>query len=100
MKLTWVIQLGKNVFAINNVIKVLTFHELDLTKVSGRGLYGSETDARDVPGTARDFSNGPGRVGKKVMSSGRPAPGLKNRPVQTSIVNHQKFKSDSLQHPE
>ena len=52
MKLTWVIQLCKNVFAINNGI-VLTFHELDLTKGHGRGLHGPETDAMPVPGLAR-----------------------------------------------
>ena len=40
MKLTIVIQLCKNVFAINNGIIVLTFHELDLSKGLGRGLHG------------------------------------------------------------
>ena len=49
MKLTWVIQLWKNVFAINNGIIVLTFHELDLTKGRGRGLHGPESDARPNP---------------------------------------------------
>ena len=40
----------KNVFAINNGIIVLTFHELDLTKGRGRGLHGPESDAKSVPG--------------------------------------------------
>ena len=45
----------KNVFAINNGIIVLTFHELDFTKGRGRGLHGPESDAIPVPGPARDL---------------------------------------------
>ena len=54
----------KNVFAMNNGIIVLTFHEQDLTKGCGKGLHGPEPDARPVPGPALDFSNGPGWAGK------------------------------------
>ena len=52
----------KNVFVLNNGIIVLTFDELDLTKGRGRGLHGPESDERPVPGSDRDFSNGPGRA--------------------------------------
>ena len=58
MKLTWVIHLLKNVFAINNGIIVLTFHEQDLTKGYGRALHEPEPEWDSYP--ARDFSNGPG----------------------------------------
>ena len=54
----------KNVFAINNGVIVLTFHELDLTKGLGRVLHGPESDVMNVPSSARDFSNGPGRASK------------------------------------
>ena len=43
----------KNVFAINNGIIVLTFHELDLRKGRGRGFHGPKSDARPVPSPAR-----------------------------------------------
>ena len=49
----------KNVYAINNDIIVLTFHELDLTKNHGRGLHGPKSDMRPVPSPVCDFSNGP-----------------------------------------
>ena len=56
MKLTWVIQICKNVFAVNNGI-VLTFHAQDLTKGYGRGMHRPRSDwqVRD------DFSNELGR---------------------------------------
>ena len=78
----------KNVFAINNGIIVLTFHELEFTKGRGRSLHGPESNARSVPGPRffqragpanesqffqragpdrqlrDDFSYGPGRAGK------------------------------------
>ena len=53
----------------------------------GPGLARGPYPARQM---RSDFSNGPGRVGKKEMSSGPagPGPGYKNRPVQTSFVTH------------
>ena len=76
----------KNVFAITNGIIVLTFHELNLTKGRGRGLYGPESDVRPVPGPARDFSDRPGQQMYGDFSNG-PDPGLKNRPLQTSSTS-------------
>ena len=60
----------KNVFAMNNGIIVLTFHEQDLTKGCGRGLQGPEPDAKLVPGPAHDFSNGPGKW-EAIFPTGR-----------------------------
>ena len=69
MKLTWIIQLCKNVFAINNSIIVLNIHEQDLTKVCNRGLHGLEPDAKSVLGPVCNFSNGPGRKMKGDFSN-------------------------------
>ena len=63
-------KLCKNVFAINNGIIVLTFHEQDLTKGCGRGLHSPQPDARPVPGPACDFSNWPGQQMKGDFSNG------------------------------
>ena len=87
MKLTCVIQMNKNVFAVNNGIIVLTFPVQDLTKGCGRGLRGPGPDpdawwrlgrqmrddfsnrlGRQMKG---NFSNGPGWFGKREMSSTR-----------------------------
>ena len=71
----------KNVFAINNGIIVLIFHELDLTKGRGRDLHGPGSDARPVAGPTRDFSNEPGRAGKckAIFPTGRAGPANKSR---------------------
>ena len=70
MKLTWAIQLCKNVFAMNNGIIVLTFHEQDLTKGCCRGLHWLEPDAKLVLCPAHDFSNGPGKW-EAILPTGR-----------------------------
>ena len=62
MKLTWVIQLCKNVFAINNGIIVLTFHELDLAKVMVEVCTGPSLTRGSYP--ARPVIFPTGRAGK------------------------------------
>ena len=82
MKLTWAIQLCKNVFAMKNGIIALTFHEQDLKKVVvevwtgpslARGLYPAKpaifpTD-RIGPANERRFFQraGLGRAGNREM---------------------------------
>ena len=71
MKLTWVIQLWKNVFAIKNGIIVLFFHELDFTKGHGRGLHWAESDARPVLDPAVIFPTDRAGKWKGIFLTGR-----------------------------
>ena len=70
MKLTRVIQLCKNVFAVNNDIIVLTFHAQDLTKDCDRGMHGRGQDKRPGPGKRRRIIFPTGQAGKRYMSLG------------------------------
>ena len=110
MKLTWVIQLSKNVFAINICIKILTFHGQNLTKGCGRGLHRPEPDVRPVPGPARPgprffqlagpgrqmkgcFSNGPGRPANEGWCFQRAGPPKRQMSFLTTRTSYEKRKA-------
>ena len=84
MNLTWVIELCKNVFAINNGIIVLTLHEQDLTKGCDKGLYGPWARPVIFPmgrtGLANEkrFFQRAGRAGKwkAIFPTGRAGPAI------------------------
>ena len=67
------IQLCKTVFAMNNGIIVLTFHEQDLTKVLVKFCTGPRLTRGPYPAQPAIFPTV--RAGKKEMNSGRAVPG-------------------------